>query len=120
MKTVLVVDDFASVRLYHGRFLAQKGYRCVDASNGADALDTLRREGVDLVLLDLIMPKLGGAAFVAETRAIPQFKHLPIVAITSEARKAETLELERTYGIRILLKPVLPNELLRQVEEALR
>jgi two-component system, chemotaxis family, chemotaxis protein CheY len=121
MKTILVVDDFASVRLYHSRFLSQKGFRCVEACDGVEALKILDQslEPIDLVLLDLVMPSLDGAAFVAQLRGNPTFKSLPILAITSEAMTEDTRRLEQRFGIRTLLKPVLPDALFSRVQEAL-
>jgi CheY-like chemotaxis protein len=122
MKTILVVDDFASVRLYHSRFLSQKGFRCVEARDGGEALKILDQspESIDLVLLDLVMPSVDGAAFVALLRTISRFKSLPVLAITSEAMTDDTRRLEQQFGIRTLLKPVLPDTLFSRVQEALR
>jgi CheY-like chemotaxis protein len=122
MKTILVVDDFASVRLYHSRFLSQNGFRCVEARDGGEALKILDQspESIDLVLLDLVMPSVDGAAFVALLRTISRFKSLPVLAITSEAMTDDTRRLEQQFGIRTLLKPVLPDTLFSRVQEALR
>lgn len=119
MKTILVVDDFASVRLYHSRFLALKGFNCIEAADGTEALKLLLQHPVDLVLLDLIMPGLSSEAFISQLQALPALQAIPVLAITSEALKEDTRRLERRYGIRTLLKPVLPDELLSQVHHAL-
>ncbi|HOD47675.1 MAG TPA: response regulator [Opitutaceae bacterium] len=119
MKTILVVDDFASVRLYHTTFLKQKGYDCVAVSDGAEALRVLQQRPIDLVLLDMVMPTMDGIEFLARVRSMPGFASLPILAITSEAQKAETLESQARYGFHVLLKPVLPAALLEQVQRLL-
>ncbi|MBP8962284.1 MAG: response regulator [Opitutaceae bacterium] len=119
MKTILVVDDFASVRLYHTTFLKQKGYDCVAVSDGAEALRVLQQRPIDLVLLDMVMPTMDGIEFLARVRSMPGFASLPILAITSEAQKADTLESQARYGFHVLLKPVLPAALLEQVQRLL-
>ncbi len=119
MKTILVVDDFASVRLYHTTFLKQKGYECVAVADGAEALRVLQQRPIDLVLLDMVMPTMDGIEFLARVRSMPGFASLPILAITSEAQKAETLESQARYGFHVLLKPVLPAALLEQVQRLL-
>jgi CheY-like chemotaxis protein len=119
MKTVLVVDDFASVRLYHTTFLKQKGYACVGATDGAEALNALQQQPIDLVLLDMVMPNMDGREFLARLRSQPGYASLPILAITSEAKKAETLACQEKYQIHILLKPVLPATLLDEVQQLL-
>lgn len=119
MKTILVVDDFASVRLYHTTFLKQKGYACVAASDGTEALRALQEQPIDLVLLDMVMPNMDGGEFLARVRSQPAYASLPILAITSEAKKADTLTCQEKYQIHILLKPVLPAALLEQVQQLL-
>ena len=119
MKTILVVDDFASVRLYHTTFLKQKGYECVAVADGAEALRVLQQRPIDLVLLDMMMPTMDGLEFLTRVRSMPGFADLPILAITSEAQKADTLESQARYGFHVLLKPVLPAALLEQVQRLL-
>lgn len=119
MKTILIVDDFASVRLYHSTFLKQKGYTCVAAADGEDALRILQQQPINLVLIDMVMPTMDGIEFLARVRSMPGFASLPILAITSEAQKADTLESQARYGFHVLLKPVLPAALLEQVQRLL-
>lgn len=119
MKTILVVDDFASVRLYHTTFLKQKCYECVAVADGAEALRVLQQRPIDLVLLDMMMPTMDGLEFLTRVRSMPGFADLPILAITSEAQKAETIASQQHYGFHVLLKPVLPAALLEQVQRLL-
>ncbi len=119
MKTLLVVDDFTSVRLYHQYFLSHQGYRCLEACDGAEALQVLREDRVDLMLLDLVMPALDGPTLIATLRSMPAFRSLPILAITSEALTEETRQLTAKHGVDTLLKPVLPAQLLSKVQELL-
>jgi CheY-like chemotaxis protein len=114
MKTVLVVDDYEVVRLYHSMFLSQKGYRCIPASDGSECLSILRQQRVDLILMDLVMPKMSGQEVIRQIRAMPEFANLPIVAITSEAKRAEE-SLKEFRNVRVLLKPVMPDALISQV-----
>jgi two-component system cell cycle response regulator len=119
MKKILVVDDFEVVRLYHSMFLSQKGYRCIPASDGKEALGILRQQRVDLVLLDLVMPKMSGQEVIRHIRAIPELATLPILGITSEAMRAEeSFPGDRRY-LRFLLKPVMPDTLVTQVRSML-
>ena len=116
---ILIIDDFASVRLYHTSFLKRKGYHCVGAASGAEALELLRTQAFDLVLLDMVMPEMTGDAFVACLDADPRLAGLPVLVITSE----EALALEAFKGARrplgILAKPVLPAALLQCVQKFL-
>ena len=119
MKKILVVDDFEVVRLYHSMFLSQKGYCCIPASDGKEALAILRQQHVDLVLLDLVMPKMSGQEVIRHIRALPELVALPILAITSEAMRAEEAFPGDRRHLRFLLKPVMPDTLATQVRAML-
>ena len=84
MKTILVVDDFATARLYHATLLRSLGHEVETASDGEAALEVLRRRRVDLVLLDLLMPRMGGAELLRRVRAMPGCETLPVVVVSSE------------------------------------
>ena len=62
MKTILVVDDYASVRFYHMSLLRNAGYNTIAATSGVEALALLQQHIVDLVMLDLVMPNMSGQA----------------------------------------------------------
>lgn len=119
MKTILVVDDYEIVRLYHSMFLSQKGYRCVPASDGKEALAALRQQQVDLVLLDMVMPNMSGAELIRHLRAQAEYSALPILAITSEAKQSEEQFGRDARHLRFLLKPVMPDTLIAQVRAML-
>jgi len=119
MKTILIVDDYEVVRLYHSMFLSQKGYRCIPASDGKEALAILKQQRVDLVLLDLVMPNMSGQEVIRHIRAIPELASLPILAITSEAKRVDESLLGDPRHLRLLLKPVMPDTLAAQVRSML-
>jgi CheY-like chemotaxis protein len=116
--TVLVVDDIASVRLYHMSLLRRKGYECVAAGDGVEALEKLRGQPVHLVLLDLSMPKMGGEEFIRRVRAQPDLAMLPILVITSESATSGGSRSE--WGrVGVLYKPLTPVTLLQGVQRLL-
>lgn len=115
-QSILIVDDFASVRLYHSVFLTRKGYHCVAAADGAAALAQLETQAVDLILLDLVMPKMNGGEFIRRVRALPRFAAVPILVITSDASPAD-VERRVGAGVTALRKPVSPVALLEKVQQ---
>jgi len=119
MKTILVVDDFASVRFYHLSLLRQGGYETVTAGDGAEALAALENKSVDLVLLDLMMPKMNGIEFVQRVRASGRHAQLPILVITGEAHLEQARQLQSTPRLGLLAKPLLPGALLEEVRRLL-
>ena len=119
MKTILIVDDFASVRIFHQILLRQAGYATLTAGGGAEALHLLRGQGADLVVLDLVMPQMSGADFLAQAHALPQRDQLPVIVVSSEAQRQEAVDLQAKHHCRILQKPVPPQALLETVRELL-
>ena len=81
-QTILVVEDSPIVREPLARLLRNEGYEALCAGNGIEALVALKCRPVDLVLLDVMMPKMHGVAFVEGVRANDRWKKLPIIALT--------------------------------------
>jgi adenylate cyclase len=80
---LLVVDDNKVNRLLLGRSLEQQGHKVASASNGREALEVLRREPYDLVLLDMEMPEMDGFQVLGELVKDPQLKDLPVIVTSS-------------------------------------
>ena len=107
--TILVVDDKASVRKVVRDYLTEEGFRAVTAENGREALYVARHEKPDLILLDIMMPEMGGYEFL---RAYRKERNTPIILLTArleEADKVLGLELgaddyvTKPFGIRELV-----------------
>jgi len=118
-KTVLVVDDFASVRFYHANLLRQAGYRSLDARDGFEAFDKLRQQPTDLILLDMIMPKMSGEEFIRRIRSTPEFAKIPLLVITSEDIEEKIRGISGTGPLGFAIKPVTPGTLLEAVRKLL-
>lgn len=119
MKTVLVADDFASVRFYHATLLRQMGCNVVAAADGVEALDLLRKHRVDLVLLDMLMPGIGGCEFLRQARSLPGYEQLPVVVVTTEAGPQEESRFRAAGVSAFLAKPALPGALERAMRPLL-
>ena len=81
-QTILVVEDTPIVREPLARLLRTEGYEVLCAGNGVEALVALKGRPVDLVLLDVMMPKMHGVALVEGVRANERWKKLPMIALT--------------------------------------
>ncbi len=119
MKTVLVVDDFASVRFYHENLLKQAGFATLAAKDGLLALSVIDSKPVDLVMLDLLMPNMNGCEFIKRLRQNPRFKALPIIVITSEQNHESLSEIRADAACTVLIKPILPVDLVLEVKRRL-
>ena len=91
-QTILLVDDERKLRDMLRVYLEQEGYRVIEASNGREALYVARYEKPDLVLLDLMMPEMGGYEFI---RAYHKEAHAPVIMLTAKVEETdEVLGLE--------------------------
>jgi CheY-like chemotaxis protein/anti-sigma regulatory factor (Ser/Thr protein kinase) len=81
---VLVIDDEAMSRSLIRSILEKEGWIVSEASNGIEALESMKRERPQLICLDLMMPEMDGFAFAAEVRNHPEWRSIPIVVVTSQ------------------------------------
>ncbi|OWJ93845.1 hybrid sensor histidine kinase/response regulator [Pseudomonas sp. A46] len=109
--TVLVVEDNAINQLVTRGMLLKLGYRVVTADNGAEALEQIRREPVDAVLLDCQMPVMDGFATCRALRAMPGCAELPVLAITAHSHSGDRERCLAAGMSDYLAKPVKFEEL---------
>jgi DNA-binding response OmpR family regulator len=117
VRTVLVVDDEAPVRDVVGQYLARDGYRVVTTGDGREVMDLVGRESPALVVLDVMLPGIGGLELC---RAIRSRGSIPVILLT--ARSEET---DRIVGLELgaddyVTKPFSPRELVARVRAVLR
>jgi PAS domain S-box-containing protein len=115
---VLVVEDEDSVRTFMRQALSAQGYQVVEAGNGREALELLKRgEAVDLVLTDLIMPDLGGRELAERVREMAP--DLPILYSSGYSRDVGSFQEMLENGEHFLAKPFGPLDLARKIREIL-
>ncbi len=116
-KTILIVDDQSSVRQLLQEYLSEQGYRVVTAADGQNALYAARHENPDLILLDIMMPRMDGYQFLRQFR---QERQTPVIVIT--AREEET---DAVLGLDLgaddyVIKPFRMRELAARIRAVLR
>ena len=116
-QTVLVVDDAENLRVLLKSYLGQEGYRVVTAKDGREALFVAREEKPDLIILDLMMPEMGGYEFM---RAYSRDGDAPIILLT-----AKLDENDKVLGLELgaddyVTKPFSMRELAARVRAVLR
>jgi DNA-binding response OmpR family regulator len=115
--TILVVDDQSSVRTLMQEYLSEQGFRVVTAADGQEALYSARHEQPNLILLDIMMPKMDGYQFLRQYRLERQ---TPVIIIT--AREEET---DAVLGLDLgaddyVVKPFRMRELMARIRAVLR
>jgi two-component system chemotaxis response regulator CheY len=115
VKTILTVDDSASIRQMVRFTLADAGYSVIEAVDGNDALGKLTGP-VNLVITDLNMPNLDGIGLIRKVRANPACKGIPIVMLTTESQEARKLEGKSAGATGWIVKPFAAQQLLAVVK----
>jgi two-component system cell cycle response regulator DivK len=113
--TVLVVDDFAENREMYAEYLEFSGFRSLQAADGLQAVAVARRELPDAILMDLALPRLDGWEATRQLKADPSTCHIPVIALTGHALSTHARRAEEAGCARVLIKPALPDEVVRAV-----
>ena len=116
---VLVADDNADMRQYLHRLL-KEFYEVETVSNGAEALDAIRRQMPDLVLSDVMMPVMDGMALLSSIREDPIMASMPVILLSARAGEEAQVEGLDTGADDYLIKPFSARELIARVSAALK
>ncbi len=120
MKTILTVDDSASLRQLLRVVLQGAGYEVLEAVDGVDGLSKLKGQELGLILTDVNMPKMDGLEFTRQARALPQYKFTPIVLLTTESSAEKKQEGKAAGATAWIIKPFDPEQLLGVVKKVIR
>ncbi len=120
MAKILVVDDQQSNRQFLVKLLGYGGHQLLEAGDGVEALRLAQTERPDLVISDILMPRMDGFEFVRHLRENPATANTPVIFYTATYHQREARTLAESCGVRYLLtKPSRPEVILRTVSEAL-
>ena len=115
MKRILIVDDAATVRMYHRAILESAGYAVDEAVNGIEALEKALTHAYDLYLVDVNMPNMDGYAFLRELRGHTDLGQAPAVMISTEAELVDQTKAYEAGANFYMLKPTRPESLTGHV-----
>lgn len=114
-KTVMIVDDSASLRQVVGIALRGAGYEVIEGCDGKDALTKLTGQKVHLVISDVNMPNMDGITFVKNLKQLPAYKFTPVIMLTTEAQEGKKLEGQAAGAKAWVVKPFQPTQMLAAV-----
>lgn len=120
MKTIMTVDDSATLRQMVSFVLRDGGYEVVEAVDGMDALSKLNGRELHLFLTDINMPKMDGIEFTRRLRAMPEYRFVPIVLLTTESHPEKKQEGKAAGATAWIVKPFNPDQLLTVVKKVMR
>ena len=114
-KTVLIVDDSATIRQVVGMTLKGAGYEVMEASDGKDALKKLDGKKINLIISDVNMPNMDGITFVKEAKKLASYKFTPIIMLTTESQDSKKQEGQAAGAKAWVVKPFQPEQMLAAV-----
>jgi DNA-binding response OmpR family regulator len=117
-QTLMIVDDDPQLMRVLSMFFDLEGYHVIQARHGREALDMLQEYSPDIILLDLMMPEVGGEEVIRQIRANRKLRHVPVIIFTAAETREE--ELTAAGASSFIAKPFSLNGLLDTVQEAIR
>lgn len=114
-KTVLIVDDSASIRQVVGIALKGAGYDVIEATDGQNALNKLTGQRVHLIISDVNMPVMDGITFLKQVKARPEYKFTPVIMLTTESAEAKKAQGQAAGAKAWVVKPFQPQQMLAAV-----
>lgn len=118
-KTIMTVDDSASVRQMVGFTLREAGYDVIEACDGKDALSKIQGANLNLVVTDLNMPNMDGIELIKSLRANPAHKFVPIIMLTTESQNEKKMEGKSAGATGWIVKPFKPEQLVAVIKKVL-
>jgi len=119
-KTIMIVDDSASVRQVVTIALRGAGYEVMEGVDGADAMNKLNRlagKKVHLIISDVNMPNMDGITFVKTLKQVPALKFTPVIMLTTESQEGKKMEGQAAGAKAWVVKPFVPERLLAAVQK---
>jgi len=116
---ILVVDDEVNITQILEFSIGAEGYEVITAANGEEAINKARREQPDLIILDVMMPKIDGYEACRILKANPLTKGIPVVLLTAKGR-----DIDKRLGYEVgatdyIIKPFSPNKLVDRIHQLL-
>ncbi|WP_169195607.1 response regulator [Devosia sp. MC1541] len=116
-KTILTIDDSASIRQMVSMTLMTAGYDVVEAADGAEGYEKAIAQPIDAVLTDLNMPVMNGIEFVCKFREHPSSKGVPIILLTTESDDELKRQAKEAGATGWIVKPFKQDQLLAVIKK---
>ena len=116
-KTILIVDDSATIRQVVGMTLKGAGYEVLEACDGKDALKKLDGKKINLIISDVNMPNMDGITFVKEAKKLASYKFTPVIMLTTESQDSKKQEGQAAGAKAWVVKPFQPEQMLSAVSK---
>lgn len=119
-KKILVTEDSPTVLAIAKETLESAGYAVVTAVDGQDAMDKTKKERPDLIVLDLMLPKIDGYKVCAMLKFNKDYQHIPVIILTARAGEADKKMGNDVKADAYIIKPFEPQALLAKIGDLLK
>ena len=116
-KTIMIIDDSASIRLVVSIALKKAGYDVLEAEDGEDALNKLTGQKVHLIVCDVNMPNMDGISFLKAVKQNQSYKFTPIIMLTTESQEEKKQEGRAAGAKAWVVKPFKPDRMIAAIEK---
>ena len=118
-RKILIVDDEPNIIFMLSHRLKQSGFEIVTGKDGQEALDKARMENPDLIILDLMLPKMNGYTVCGLLKRDEKFSKTPVIILTARAQKSDEKQGIEAGADAYVKKPFKSEELLQVIENLL-
>ena len=119
-KKILITEDSPTILAVIKETLEEAGYDVVTAVDGQEAIDKAKSQKPDLLVLDLMLPKIDGYKVCAMLKFDKNFKNMPVIILTARAGEVDKKLSDEVHADAYLIKPVDPKRLIAKVKELLK
>ncbi len=116
-KTIMIIDDSASLRQVVKLTLVSAGYEVIEACDGVDAMQKLDGIKIHLIICDVNMPNMDGITFLKQVKATPNYKFTPVIMLTTESQESKKQEGQAAGAKAWVVKPFKPETMLVAVSK---
>lgn len=119
-KVILLVDDDLTLReMYEERFKAE-GFDIIQASNGEEAIKKAKENKPNVILLDIMMPKINGFDVLKELKADPELKEIPVIVLTALIQDVDRVQGKKLGAVDYIVKSeTMPGEVIAKIQNAI-
>ncbi len=118
-KRILVVDDDKKNRYLVSFLLEKEGFEVVIATNGLEGVEVAKKQQVDLIIMDIKMPKMDGYEATKRIRRLKKYKSIPIIALTSYAMMEDKEKAMKAGCTGYMSKPITPETFTKEIKKFL-
>lgn len=119
-KTILLVDDDLTLREMYEERLKMEGFNIVQAVNGEEALIKAKESKPNIILLDIMMPKVNGFDVLKELKATPDLKDIPVIILTALIQDVDRVQGKKLGAVDYIVKSeTMPGEVITKIKNAI-